>query len=90
MIGFENGGHGMSYPVIDGVIVHDKDVQKVMEMHDKMEKDRIIREAKKRKNEARVLWRTLIKKVCVKRYISKLFDRDPEDRVNDVPMKFNS
>ena len=88
MTGFESGAHGMSYPVIDGVIVHDKDVDKVIQTSDRMEKERIAREIKRKQNEAKNTWKLLIKKVCVKRYTSRLFDRDIEDRAMDIPLSF--
>lgn len=88
LTGFENGANGMSYPVIEGVIILDKDVAKVHETFIKMETERLIREQKKRKLEAKHTWRQLIRKVCVKRYTSRLFDREVEDRVQDIPLSF--
>eukprot|EP00343_Euplotes_focardii_P001429 CAMPEP_0205800530 /NCGR_PEP_ID=MMETSP0205-20121125/2201_1 /ASSEMBLY_ACC=CAM_ASM_000278 /TAXON_ID=36767 /ORGANISM="Euplotes focardii, Strain TN1" /LENGTH=72 /DNA_ID=CAMNT_0053063735 /DNA_START=525 /DNA_END=740 /DNA_ORIENTATION=+ len=72
MTGFDNGNNGMSYPVLEGVIVLDKDVQKVKDLCAEMEKERIKKEIKKKKNEARHIWKLLIKRVCVKRYTARL------------------
>ena len=88
MTGFETGGHGFSYPVIEGVIVLDKDVQTIMDEFNRMEEERIKREIKKRKSEAKDTWKMLIKKICVKRYTARLFEREPEDVAMDIPLSF--
>lgn len=88
MTGFETGTHGMSYPIIEGVIVLDNDVKTVMDEFNRMEVERIQREIKKRKTEAKDTWKILIKKICVKRYTARLFERDPEDVAMDIPISF--
>jgi hypothetical protein len=88
LTGFETGANGMSYPVIEGVIVLNKDVDLVLKTHEKMEKEREMRAEKRRKHEAKSTWNTLIRKVCIRHYTSKLFEMEDEERAQNLPMDF--
>ena len=87
--GFSVAGMGMSYPVVQGVVVHTENVDQIMKLFEIKETERLKKLDKKYKNEARATWKWLIKKVSVKRYVSSLYDRDKEEIAGDIPLKLS-
>mmetsp|Transcript_25539 Transcript_25539/g.22694 ORF Transcript_25539/g.22694 Transcript_25539/m.22694 type:complete len:250 (+) Transcript_25539:727-1476(+) len=86
--GFSIQGNGMSYPVVKGIVVHQKDVEKIKEISILRVEEKEKRDIVKAKRQAKVTWKLLIKRVCVKRYVSKLYDRDLQERAETLPMTF--
>ncbi|CAI2385002.1 unnamed protein product [Moneuplotes crassus] len=87
VVGFESHGH-QSFPVKNGVIVHERDAERVKAIAKVKEKERQIRLEKKKRYLCKNTWKTLIRRVCAKRQAQLLFDREPEGRVNDFPAVF--
>ena len=74
----------MSYPIIKGVVVHDYNVDKIMKKHNELMKQKAVNDQKRNKLAAKKIWRQLIKKVVVRQYTAKLFDKDEHQNVLEV------